>query len=474
MRYYKGVKFYNEYISKVNLLNSSGELYQLFDTNGELAQPKYTVNQYQNINGKYGFQKIGHWFQERLDLDVSKLQWSSNSQSLNTSSLITPSSSCPKTCPVGYGLKLMRGSCCEGLCTPCEEYEYVDEKFECHDCNEYCENNKCNGWWPSSDRKRCTEPKIGVYLPLSMVLSSSGVILTVICLVTFVKYKTTPVVRHSCFEHCIVSMVGILILFLFPPMLEVSKSQATCTIFRFVVPIGTSMMYSALLVKINRMYRIFYIKLNEKNLMKLKYVSIKPAYVDVKSQLIIITGMVGLSIFITIILAVYDIPDAVPIYPKRNNPELMGCNESESTVLISHFYSIFLIITCTYYAILTRKIPDNFKETQNIGFAMYSTCLLYMTCIAIFFSIRSGKYQVLMRGYGIAMSVSAFVVLACVFFPKVYIMLFLSEQNVRRIETVKDRLRATNIDSATAKNIPSHSAAEDKRCSKCNTRVSAK
>ena len=267
-------------------------------------------------------------------------------------------------------------------------------------------------------------------------------------------------------------MTGILILFLFSPLLEAPKSQAMCTTFRFIVPIATSMMYSALLVKINRMYRIFYLKLNEKNLMKLKHISIKPAYVDVKSQLIMITAMVGISIFITIILAVYDIPDAEPIYPKRNNPELMGCTGSGSTVLISHFYSIFLIITCTYYAILTRKIPDNFKETQNIGFAMYSTCLLYMTCIAIFFSIRSENYQFVMRGYGIAMSVSAFAVLACVFFPRVYIVLFLSEQNVRQIEDVKDRLRATIINSGTANTKPTFSTADDKRCSKCNARVS--
>ena len=60
------------------------------------------------------------------------------------------------------------------------------------------------------------------------------------------------------------------------------------------MPLGSSMMYSALLVKINRMYRIFYLKLKEKNLMKLKAISVKPAYVDVTSQLLMIACFVGL------------------------------------------------------------------------------------------------------------------------------------------------------------------------------------
>lgn len=35
--------------------------------------------------------------------------------------------------------------------------------------------------------------------------------------------------------------------------------------------------------------------------------------------------------------------------------------------MIAFFYPIFLIIICTIYAILTRKIPESFNESKHIG-----------------------------------------------------------------------------------------------------------
>ena len=150
------------------------------------------------------------------------------------------------------------------------------------------------------------------------------------------------------------------------------------------------------------------------------------------------------------------------------------CSFSMSTMMVSHFYSIFLIISCTYYAVLTRKIPDNFKETQNIGFAMYATCILWLSCIAIYFGLQSQDYETKMRVYGIAVSVSTFSVLVCVFFPKTYIILFEPEKNTRKKPNVNEQLRSGGI-GATSKLQSSFSTAEDTHqeytCSKCNSVV---
>ena len=473
MKNYDGKIFFNKYLSKVSLKDNWGKSQQIFDDKGELAFPKFLVYQYQTKRGNLerGYEKIGDWLDGKLTINSRKLQWSKHSQI----TYATPNSSCPTMCPKGFGLKPTVGLCCSGICTPCEEYEYVDKNFQCKDCNNFCKNGKCQGWMPSSDGKSCNVQPLSAYLPVSMALSAFGVISTVVCLITFIMYQTTPVVRHSCFEHCVIAMVGMLIQFLFPPLLEIPLTQVTCTAFRFVVPLGTSMMYSALLVKINRMYRIFYLKIKEKSLMKLNRISLKPAYVDVKSQLIMIACLVGLSMFITIILVIYDVPQATPIYPKRQNPIINHCNNSSSTMLISHFYSIFLIITCTYYAILTRKIPDNFKETQNIGFAMYATCLIWMSGLAIYFGVKSETYHFKRRLYGIYVSTSTIAVLACVFFPKVYIILFKPDENVRKPENIRDRLRTNTLNSKTTSSLSvEEDYQEEYLCSKCNTLVSEK
>ena len=476
MKDYDGQMFFEKYLTKVR---SKREKRHVFDENGELAHPKYMVHQYQieRESNKKGYKKIGEWYDKKLNINSRTVKWTSKFEK-DKISYITPNSSCPSSCEIGYGLKQLKGICCKGLCTPCEEYEFVDENFQCKDCNHYCKDGKCNGWMPSEDRKSCQVPQVGIFLPISMVLSAFGCISTLVCLITFIKYKATPVVRHSCFEHCIIAMVGMLILFVLPPLLEISMTQVSCTAFRFIVPLGMSMMYSALLVKINRMYRIFYLKIKEKKLMKLKQISLKPAYVDVKSQLIMIATLVGLSMFITIILIIYDKPQAVPVYPNRQNALLQKCTASSSTRLISHFYSVFLIITCTYYAILTRKIPDNFKETQNIGFAMYATCLIWMSALVIYFGISSESYHFKARLYGIVVSTSTIAVLACVFFPKIYIILFKPEENIKKPANIRDQLGTTDMRTSTlnSKPIASLSAEEDAQneslCSKCNTIIS--
>ena len=65
---------------------------------------------------------------------------------------------------------------------------------------------------------------------------------------------------------------------------------------------------------------------------------------------------------------------------------------------------MILIILCTVYAVKTRKIPSNFNEAKYIGFTMYSTCIVWMAFIPIFFgtnhdytvsqdSVHSGSFD---------------------------------------------------------------------------------
>ena len=48
-------------------------------------------------------------------------------------------------------------------------------------------------------------------------------------------------------------------------------------------------------------------------------------------------------------------------------------------------YNMILILLCTVYAVKTRKIPSNFNEAKYIGFTMYSTCIVWLAFIPIFF-----------------------------------------------------------------------------------------
>ena len=46
---------------------------------------------------------------------------------------------------------------------------------------------------------------------------------------------------------------------------------------------------------------------------------------------------------------------------------------------------MILVTICTYYAIRTRKVPENFNEAKFIGFTMYTTCIIWLAFIPIYF-----------------------------------------------------------------------------------------
>lgn len=56
---------------------------------------------------------------------------------------------------------------------------------------------------------------------------------------------------------------------------------------------------------------------------------------------------------------------------------------------MSLLYNMVLIILCTVYAFKTRKIPENFNEAKYIAFTMYSTCIVWLAFVPIYFGTKS-------------------------------------------------------------------------------------
>ncbi|ELK25069.1 Metabotropic glutamate receptor 2 [Myotis davidii] len=56
-------------------------------------------------------------------------------------------------------------------------------------------------------------------------------------------------------------------------------------------------------------------------------------------------------------------------------------------------YNVLLIALCTLYAFKTRKCPENFNEAKFIGFTMYTTCIIWLAFLPIFY-VTSSDYRV--------------------------------------------------------------------------------
>lgn len=113
-------------------------------------------------------------------------------------------------------------------------------------------------------------------------------------------------------------------------------------------------------------------------------------------------------------------------YPTREDNLLVCDSYIDASYMIAFFYPILLIIICTIYAVLTRKIPEAFNESKHIGFTMYTTCVIWLAFVPLYFG-TANHVPLRITSMSVTISLSASVTVACLFSPKVnYSFLFSS------------------------------------------------
>ncbi|RVE45869.1 hypothetical protein evm_009468 [Chilo suppressalis] len=118
-------------------------------------------------------------------------------------------------------------------------------------------------------------------------------------------------------------------------------------------------------------------------------------------------------------------------YPTREDNMLVCDSYVDASYMIAFFYPIVLILVCTVYAVLTRKIPEAFNESKHIGFTMYTTCVIWLAFVPLYFGTAS-HVPLRVTSMAVTISLSASVTLVCLFSPKLYIILIRPERNVRQ------------------------------------------
>lgn len=99
-------------------------------------------------------------------------------------------------------------------------------------------------------------------------------------------------------------------------------------------------------------------------------------------------GIVSIQLIGAIAWLVIERPDIREIYPYPLTA-VLTCRVSTFSLIMSLVYNMILIILCTWYAFKTRKIPENFNEAKYIGFTMYSTCIVWLAFLPIYFGTNN-------------------------------------------------------------------------------------
>ncbi|CAL4121485.1 unnamed protein product, partial [Meganyctiphanes norvegica] len=382
-----------------------------FDSSGD-PPGRYDIMNYQRLeNGTFLYVYVGNWDNGTLEMDQNKVTF----KSLNKQ---PPISVCSMPCEMGYikiYLETGDNSKCCWKCQMCRNNEYRYNETTCDEC--------AIDKWPNENKTGCEHIPVEFISwdddesIVALVLSSLGFLATCFTMGVFIKFNHTPIVKASTRELTYIIFVGMMFAYSTTLSLIARPSVVTCAISRVIPGLSFAMIYAALVTKTNRIARI--LAGNKKIMTR------KPRFMTSNAQVVITSLLISIEVGIIIAMLILEPPKEINSYPATRKVVLV-CNTTPLGIIAPMGWDFILIAACTVYAVKTRNVPENFNEAKFIGFSMYTTCVIWVAWVPIYFG--SDHKTVCMC---VCTSLSALVTLVLLFFPKLYIILFRPEKNDR-------------------------------------------
>ncbi|KAK6320159.1 hypothetical protein J4Q44_G00092660 [Coregonus suidteri] len=414
MKALDGRKLYRDYLLNISFTAPfsplGSETVVKFDPYGD-GMGRYNIFSYQHNADRYGYVPIGEWA-ETLSLSSDLIRWPRE---------VVPPSQCSDPCARNEMKKMQAGEYCCWICTACEAHEYLADEFTCSPC--------APGQWPSEDITSCYDLPEDYIMwedawaigPISIAIV--GFLCTSLVFWVFVRHNSTPLVKASGRELCYILLLGVFMSYSLTFLFLAKPSPAICAMRRLGLSTSFAVCYSALLTKTNRIARIF-------SGVKDGGGTTKPRFISPTSQVFICLSLISVQLVMVSVWLLLEVPGTRRFtLPERRQTVILKCNVRDSSMLLSLGYDVLLVILCTVYAFKTRKCPENFNEAKFIGFTMYTTCIIWLAFLPIFY-VTSSDYRVQTTTMCISVSLSGFVVLGCMFAPKVHIIMFQPQKNV--------------------------------------------
>ncbi|NXU73077.1 CASR protein, partial [Oreotrochilus melanogaster] len=409
-----------KHLRHLNFTNNMGEQVD-FDEFGDLVGNYSIINWHLSPeDGSVVFEEVGHYNVyakkgERLFINENKILWSGFSKEV-------PFSNCSRDCLPGTRKGIIEGepTCCFE-CVDCPDGEYSDETdaSACDKCPE--------DYWSNENHTSCipkqieflswTEP-FGIALTLFAVL---GIFLTSFVLGVFTKFRNTPIVKATNRELSYLLLFSLLCCFSSSLFFIGEPQNWTCRLRQPAFGISFVLCISCILVKTNRVLLVFEAKIPT---------SLHRKWWGLNLQFL----LVFLCTFVQIVICVIWLYTA----PYRNHEledEIIFITCHEGSLMALGFligYTCLLAAICFFFAFKSRKLPENFNEAKFITFSMLIFFIVWISFIPAYASTY-GKFVSAVEV--IAILAASFGLLACIFFNKVYIILFKPSRNT--IEEVR-------------------------------------
>ena len=403
-----------------------------FNSHGTV-EGRYQVLNFQICNDcsedeRYTFADVAVW--DGQNNDNKRLQFNPNiSQHFGINETGQPllgvvQSQCQQ-CQIGH-IRLIQSSCCS-TCIPClgRNYTNTTTSTECSICPQTdWGNNPLNGSETcQSIDEEFLDPS-DVWAIVLIVIACFGFIAVVLVSIALGIFWNTPIVKSSGREQMVLLLSGILLCFILTFFFVVKPSIPICLFQRVSTWLCFSLILCSLFVKLVRIARIFL----------RKHGAGRPRFIEPKYQIMFTLVLIGCQMLLVLISLIVVYPDTTAelVLNGRNTNDfptlVIKCASPHIVMIILQMlYYTALLIASNALAILTIRFPANFNEVKYVAFSTFSLGLIWLAFIPTFFTTQT-EFRAGVLSFTIQMS--ALAVLACMFGPRIFIMIVFPSKNV--------------------------------------------
>lgn len=397
-----------------------------FDSSGD-EQGEFVIKnlKWSVDTNRYFYETIGTWSPfTGLNL-YGDIKWNGGIDEV-------PTSICSLPCEGGeFPEQIPEQSACCWYCTPCLGEKFVSIGEECSECSA--------GFKPNNQKTECTAivPTFLMWQdPWSVIIilvAIFGMAATLAVGITMIVNRDHPLVKASSRELSAVMLTGLALCYFLPFLFIAKPSIPLCTLRRFGVGFAFSICYSAVLVKANRIYRIFD---------RAKSSLQQPPLISPRSQLIFTFFLISVQAAVNIVWLTVEYPFVQVIYADFDG-ELICAGSPIAGFFVYLGFNLFLLLASCYYGCKSRKIPQTFNETKLINFMLLSTIMLWAGLTPAYFTtgVYGGStYQTIALILGIILG--ATIMFVILFISKMY---YLISEKRKEIKEYNETIKAQTI-----------------------------
>eukprot|EP00079_Xenopus_tropicalis_P023383 XP_012815749.1 PREDICTED: vomeronasal type-2 receptor 26-like [Xenopus tropicalis] len=399
------------YVKNVNFQTKDGR-HIFFDANGN-PPARYDIVNWR-VNAKGGLEQVVVGSYDLNAADGKILKVNSSAITWANSNTQVPVSKCSPNCTPGFRKVIVPGKphCCYE-CAPCPQGQMSNQtdSVECHPCS----------WnrWPNLQQDKCL-PRPTEFLsygdPLGYSLAVTSILSSLIPLIMFgifLHYKKTPVVRANNYSLSCLLLLSLFLCFLCSLGFIGYPQPEKCLLRQVAFGMVFALCISCVLAKTIIVILAFNATKPGSSLKK---------WIGVKLSLCVIGFCVSIQFFVCLMWLIVSSPFSELDTETKPGILIVNCNEGSSIAFWCMLGYLGLLASISFIvAFLARRLPDSFNEAKLITFSMLAFLSVWVSFIPAYLSAR-GMYTVAMEVFAILSS--SWAVVACIFVPKCFIVLF--------------------------------------------------